>query len=65
MDVLGADVGEICGGSLREERLPILEDRLDTMGIKANYEWQVVVITAVIGTVITRGRDNSGDRNDS
>ena len=63
MDVLGADVGEICGGSLREERLPILEERLDKMGIKTNYEWQVVVITAVIE--IMRGRDNSGDRIDS
>ncbi|KAI0222124.1 putative asparagine--tRNA ligase, mitochondrial [Lamellibrachia satsuma] len=39
MDVLGADVGEICGGSLREERLPILEEHLAAMGIKANHEW--------------------------
>ena len=38
MDLLAAGVGEICGGSLREERLPLLEERLDAVG-KTNYEW--------------------------
>ena len=52
MDVLGADVGEICGGSLREERLPVLEERLAAMGIKANHEWHVVIVTITVTIVV-------------
>ncbi|MBW2197135.1 MAG: asparagine--tRNA ligase [Deltaproteobacteria bacterium] len=40
MDVLVPGIGEIIGGSQREERLEFLENRMDEMGIpKENYWW--------------------------
>jgi asparaginyl-tRNA synthetase len=40
MDVLVPKVGEIIGGSQREERLDVLENRMDEMGIpKEEYWW--------------------------
>jgi asparaginyl-tRNA synthetase len=40
MDVLVPGVGEIIGGSQREERLDVLDRRIDEMGLpKANYWW--------------------------
>ena len=40
MDVLVPGIGEIIGGSQREERLEILENRMDEMGMpKENYWW--------------------------
>jgi len=40
MDVLAPGVGEIIGGSQREERLDILDARIDEMGLpKENYWW--------------------------
>jgi len=40
MDVLVPSIGEIIGGSQREERLDILESRMDEAGlIKDNYWW--------------------------
>jgi len=40
MDVLAPGVGEIIGGSQREERLDVLDSRLDEMGLpKADYWW--------------------------
>jgi len=40
MDVLVPGVGEIIGGSQREERLDVLDARIDEMGLpKANYWW--------------------------
>jgi asparaginyl-tRNA synthetase len=40
MDVLVPNIGEIIGGSQREERLEILENRMDEMGMdKAPYWW--------------------------
>lgn len=40
MDVLVPGIGEIIGGSQREERLEVLENRMDEMGIpKENYWW--------------------------
>jgi len=40
MDVLAAGVGEIIGGSQREERLDVLDSRLDEMGLnKDDYWW--------------------------
>ena len=40
MDVLVPGIGEIIGGSQREERLEILEQRMDEAGLpKENYEW--------------------------
>ena len=40
MDILAPGIGEIVGGSQREERLDILEARMDELGMnRADYEW--------------------------
>ncbi len=40
MDVLAPGIGEIIGGSQREERLDVLDSRLDEMGLsKEQYAW--------------------------
>ncbi len=40
MDVLAPGIGEIIGGSQREERLDVLDARLDELGLdKASYGW--------------------------
>jgi asparaginyl-tRNA synthetase len=40
MDVLAPGIGEIIGGSQREERLDVLEQRMDEIGIpKEPYDW--------------------------
>ncbi|MBE0567183.1 MAG: asparagine--tRNA ligase [Krumholzibacteria bacterium] len=40
MDVLAPGIGEIIGGSQREERLDVLDARIDAMGLpKAGYWW--------------------------
>ena len=40
MDVLAPGIGEIIGGSQREERLDILDQRMDACGInKEHYQW--------------------------
>ncbi len=40
MDILVPGIGEIVGGSQREERLDMLQDRMDEMGlVKENYWW--------------------------
>jgi asparaginyl-tRNA synthetase len=40
MDVLVPGVGEIIGGSQREDRLDVLESRMDEQGLdKADYWW--------------------------
>lgn len=40
MDVLAPGIGEIIGGSQREERLNILDKRMDECGIEVeNYQW--------------------------
>ena len=40
MDVLVPGIGELIGGSQREERLDVLDGRLDEMGLeKAGYWW--------------------------
>jgi len=42
MDVLVPRVGEIIGGSQREERLDVLERRMEEMGLnKQNYWWYI------------------------
>ncbi len=39
MDILLPGIGEIIGGSQREERLDVLEDRITTLGINAKELW--------------------------
>ena len=39
VDLLLPDVGEVCGGSLREERLDVLEQKLDQLGIQEGLQW--------------------------
>ncbi len=40
MDVLAPGIGEIIGGSQREERLEVLDARLDELGMnKSHYDW--------------------------
>jgi len=40
LDVLAPGIGEIIGGSQREERLDVLEARMDEMGLdKEHYDW--------------------------
>jgi asparaginyl-tRNA synthetase len=40
MDILVPGIGEIVGGSQREERLDVLQDRMDEMGlVQENYWW--------------------------
>lgn len=40
MDVLVPGIGEIIGGSQREERLDVLSDRMEACGLdKAHYQW--------------------------
>ena len=42
MDILVPGIGEIVGGSQREERLEVLENRMDEMGLfKENYWWYI------------------------
>nr|XP_046245677.1 probable asparagine--tRNA ligase, mitochondrial [Scatophagus argus] len=39
VDLLVPGVGELCGGSLREERLDLLRARLEDAGLKDTYSW--------------------------
>ncbi|XP_078078028.1 asparaginyl-tRNA synthetase isoform X4 [Mustelus asterias] len=39
VDLLVPGIGELCGGSLREERLDLLQSRLKQHGLKDTYKW--------------------------
>ncbi len=54
MDVLCPGVGEIIGGSQREERLDVLESRIDEMGLPRDPYWWYLDIRR-FGTVVHSG----------
>ncbi|XP_074496554.1 asparaginyl-tRNA synthetase [Sebastes fasciatus] len=39
VDLLVPGVGELCGGSLREERMDLLRARLEELGLEDTYSW--------------------------
>lgn len=39
MDLLVPQVGELCGGSLRENRLNLLENRLEMLQLRQSLNW--------------------------
>ncbi|XP_075775591.1 asparaginyl-tRNA synthetase isoform X3 [Pelodiscus sinensis] len=39
VDLLVPGIGELCGGSLREERLDFLQSRLERLGLADTYQW--------------------------
>ena len=39
MDVLAPGIGEIIGGSQREDRLDVLDSKMDALGIKQHLSW--------------------------
>lgn len=39
VDLLVPGVGELCGGSLREERMDVLRARLEEVGLEDTYSW--------------------------
>ena len=39
VDLLVPDVGELIGGSVREDRLEVLQERLDNLGLTQSYQW--------------------------
>ncbi|MCG8536682.1 MAG: asparagine--tRNA ligase, partial [Pseudomonadales bacterium] len=39
MDVLAPGIGEIIGGSQREERLDVLDEKMDQLGLKEHLWW--------------------------
>ena len=45
MDLLGPEVGELCGGSLREERLDVLTQKLIQAGGDDKLDWLVLTLT--------------------
>ncbi|MCI7769957.1 MAG: asparagine--tRNA ligase [Christensenellaceae bacterium] len=51
MDLLVPGIGELIGGSQREERLDVLEKRIDEMGLKAEDYWWYTDLRRFGGTV--------------
>lgn len=50
MDLLVPDIGEIIGGSQREERLDILEERMEELGLKKEDYWWYLELRKYGGT---------------
>ena len=50
MDLLVPGVGEIIGGSQREERLELLEKRMDELGLKKEDYWWYLDLRKYGGT---------------
>ena len=57
MDVLVPRVGEIIGGSQREERLEVLEQRMDEMGLDKEEYWWYLELTVQFVTGMANIRD--------
>jgi len=39
VDLLVPNIGELFGGSLREERFDVLKSTLDEIGLSEQYDW--------------------------
>ena len=39
LDLLCPDVGEVCGGTMREERLDLLQNKLEALRLTESYQW--------------------------
>ncbi|XP_071888983.1 asparaginyl-tRNA synthetase isoform X4 [Anas platyrhynchos] len=51
VDLLVPGIGELCGGSLREERLPFLQSRLQRLGLADTYQWFLSVKNMSWGSI--------------
>ncbi|SPX10876.1 asparaginyl-tRNA synthetase [Escherichia coli] len=48
MDVLAPGIGEIIGGSQREERLDVLDERMLEMGLNKEDYWCIAICVATV-----------------
>ena len=57
VDLLAPGVGEICGGSLREERFDVLQQSLDKTSFNQTLSWSVFYDDAFIAAAAAAAAD--------